>query len=243
MHKTAMQNGKRFFDCYASLLKSGKIVDIGAQNVNGSLREVAPPALEYVGVDFIKAAGVDIVLDDPYKLPFEDNSVDVLVSSSCLEHSEMFWLSFLEMMRVLKPHGLCYLNVPSNGHFHRYPVDCWRFYPDSGIALVNWAKRNGYNPCLLESYISSQEGDTWNDCVTVFIKNQEHVEQYPNRITDNFKNYYNAIRYPEEYFGNFEDIPEDRFFREFFKMTKNSLRRKFPSFFPKEKIEKLKVKI
>ena len=84
-----------------------------------------------------------MVLDDPYTLPFADESVDIVVSTSCLEHSEMFWLSFLEMLRVLRPTGLLYLNVSSNGNFHRYPVDCWRFYPDSGVAMVCWARRNG----------------------------------------------------------------------------------------------------
>jgi SAM-dependent methyltransferase len=71
-----------------------------------------------------------------YKLPFADGSVDVVLSSSCFEHSEFFWLLFLEILRVLRPEGLFYLNAPSNGPFHRYPVDCWRFYPDSGNALV-----------------------------------------------------------------------------------------------------------
>ena len=46
------------------------------------------------------------MLTDPYHLPFESNSLDVVVSSSCFEHSEMFWLLFLEIMRVLKPEGL-----------------------------------------------------------------------------------------------------------------------------------------
>ena len=34
---------------------------------------------------------------------------------------------------------LFYLNAPSNGEFHRYPVDCWRFYPDAGGALGDLA--------------------------------------------------------------------------------------------------------
>ena len=31
---------------------------------------------------------------------------------------------------MLRPAGLFYLNAPSNGDFHRYPVDCWRIMPD-----------------------------------------------------------------------------------------------------------------
>ena len=64
----------------------------------------------------------------------------------------MFWVSYLEILRILKPVGLFYLNAPSDGAVHKYPVDCWRFYPDSGQALVTWSKRNGFNNVLLECY-------------------------------------------------------------------------------------------
>ena len=143
MHPSALRNGKLFFETYAAMLADASVVDIGAQDVNGSLKDVMPSHLRYTGVDFVEGKGVDVVLDDPYTLPFADESVDIVVSNSCLEHSEMFWPSFLEMLRVLRPTGLLYLNVPSNADFHRYPVDCWRFYLDSGVALVSWARRNG----------------------------------------------------------------------------------------------------
>ncbi|MDO9235404.1 MAG: class I SAM-dependent methyltransferase [Aquabacterium sp.] len=176
MHPVAMNNGKLFFDTYVTRLGGITIVDIGAQDVNGSLREVSPPAAKYIGVDFANARGVDIVLDDPYKLPFEDNSVDVIVSSSCFEHSEMFWLLYLEIIRVLKPEGLFYLNAPSACGFHRYPVDCYRFYPDSGNALAKWGKRNGYNSIALEHYTTD------GDYVCVFLKDAAHLDKHPNRI-------------------------------------------------------------
>jgi len=185
MHPSAMNNGEIFFHRYLNYIKSDsaiKVVDIGAQNVNGSLREVCLPNFEFIGVDFIAASGVDVVLDDPYTLPFPDNSIDAIVSSSCFEHSEMFWLLFLEVIRVLKPNGLFYLNAPSNGSFHRYPVDCWRFFPDSGRALVTWAKRNGYNTMLLESFVSHQQLNAWNDFVAVFLKNSDFQTDYPERM-------------------------------------------------------------
>jgi SAM-dependent methyltransferase len=162
MHPTAISNCKSFFDAYASSFSSQpkvKVIEIGSQDVNGTLRSTIPSSFEYVGVDFVEGKNVDVVLEDPYKLPFESESADIVLSSSCFEHSEMFWLVFLEIMRVLKPKGLFYLNVPSNGWFHRHPVDCWRFYPDSGRALVSWAKRNSINAALLESYTSLQAKD------------------------------------------------------------------------------------
>ena len=148
MHDTAFQNGQAFFDTYIRprVAQKPTVVDIGALNVNGSLRQICPEGVDFVGVDFAVGPGVDIVLSDPYKIPLADASVDAIVSSSCIEHSELFWVLFLELLRVVKPDGLIFLNVPSNGAFHRYPVDCWRFYPDSGGALVKWAQRNGYRP-------------------------------------------------------------------------------------------------
>ena len=80
----------------------------------------------------------------------------------------MFWVVFLEMMRVLEPASLLYMNGPSNSSFHRYPVDCWRFYPDTGGALVTWARRSNINALLLESYVSLQQDGGWNDFVGVF---------------------------------------------------------------------------
>ncbi len=185
MHPTAMTNGKTFFDCYSSAFAKyakTRVIEIGSQDVNGSLRDICPKDHEYIGVDFCEAKGVDVVLEDPYSLPFANESADIVVSSSCFEHSELFWLVYLEIMRCLKPHGLFYLNAPSAGTFHRYPVDCWRFYPDSGHALVNWARRNGYKPAMLESF--TQVGGKWQDYVAVFLKDESMAGHYPQRILD-----------------------------------------------------------
>jgi SAM-dependent methyltransferase len=185
MHPTAMNNCKSFFQCYAEAFAGREkvtVIEIGSQDVNGSLRSVAPPEFEYIGVDFCAAKGVDVVLTDPYVLPFEDECADIVLSSSCFEHSEFFWLVFLEVMRCLKPGGVFYLNVPSTGSFHRFPVDCWRFYPDSGQALVNWAKRHGMNPVELESY--TQFGGGWEDYVAVFLKDAARLDGFPKRILD-----------------------------------------------------------
>jgi SAM-dependent methyltransferase len=182
MHFGAMKHARWFFDTYLGESSTATVVDIGAQDVNGSLREVAPEGVRYVGVDFVKGKGVDVILEDPYRLPFEDASVDVIVSSSCFEHSELFWVLFLEILRVLKPSGLLYLNAPSNGYVHRYPVDCWRFYPDAGRALVTWAKRNGLSPALTESFVGDMDAQGWIDFVAVFVKDEAHLGDHPRRM-------------------------------------------------------------
>lgn len=197
MHVTAEQNARRFFDTYVNN-KNGDFLEIGSYLSSFNIRSLAPNGSNYVGVDLGAGPGVDVVLDDPYKLPFDDNSFDFVVSSSCFEHSEFFWLTYMEVMRVLKPSGLFYLNAPSNGDFHRFPVDCWRFFPDSGNALSNWSRRNGMNTAVIEQYTSGKGSDIWCDYVSIFIKDVDTIGLYPNRITNNFNDYTNGSVYPHQ---------------------------------------------
>jgi SAM-dependent methyltransferase len=200
MHKTAEQNAKRFFETYVN--EGSNILEIGSNLSTFNIRSLSPKDSKYIGVDLIQGRGVDIVLTDPYQLPFEDNSFDFVISSSCFEHSEFFWLTYIEIMRVLKPSGLFYLNAPSNGDFHRFPVDCWRFFPDSGSALSNWGKRNGYDNEVLEQYTSNKDKDIWCDYVSIFIKDVKLIDKYTNRIINNFNDFTNGSIYPHKEFKN-----------------------------------------
>ena len=207
MHKSALDTGRLFFERYVP--QPCTIAEIGSLDVNGSFRQFAPAGSRYIGLDFAEGPGVDVLLSDPYKLPLDDQSVDVCVSSSCLEHSEFFWLTFLEMVRILKPHGLLYFSAPSNSQFHRYPVDCWRFYPDSGRARQNWAQNNGPEVRLLESFTGVQDWELWNDFVAVFVKDERSVSSHPNRIIDTYP-HTNALIAGSDEVLNFREWPEDQ---------------------------------
>ena len=209
MHDTALDLGGKFFVTYASNKTGLLIVDVGAQDVNGSLRSLAPNGNKFVGVDFVEGKGVDVILTDPYSLPFDDESVDICVTSSVFEHSEFFWLLFNEILRILKPSGIVYINAPSNGYIHRYPVDCWRFYPDSGKALQNWARKSGFNTVLLESFTGKQNKDVWNDYVAVFLKDEKFIDKYPVRMLDSITDYTNGITHEKPDFLKFTGLPED----------------------------------
>lgn len=210
MHFTAMRSARLFFETYVRDLEAPTVVDVGAQDVNGSLRSVVPAHCKYVGVDFVAGRGVDVILDDPYVLPFETGSVDVVTSSSVLEHSELFWVLYLEMLRVLKPGGLLYVNAPSNGYFHQHPVDCWRFYPDAGRALVTWARRSGMRPALLESYVAHQESDDWSDFVAVFVKDADHAARFPSRMVHSITRFSNARIDGREEVVNHRPLTQDQ---------------------------------
>ncbi|MBI5558040.1 MAG: methyltransferase domain-containing protein [Deltaproteobacteria bacterium] len=117
------------------------IYDIGSCDVNGSYRHLfAEPGWTYCGVDLEAGSNVDLVIKNPYHWrEIKANSADVIVSGQAFEHIEYFWLTALEVYRVLKPGGLCCLIAPSSGPEHRFPVDCWRFYADGFTALARFA--------------------------------------------------------------------------------------------------------
>ncbi len=207
MHPTALMNCKKFFDTYESAFSKVpkmKVVEIGSQDINGNLKQVTPTHFEHIGVDYQEARGVDIVLEDPYVLPFKNESVDIVLTSSCFEHSEMFWLVYLEVMRILKPYGIFYLNTPSSGGFHRFPVDCWRFYPDSAKALIAWGKRNKYNSAVLESF--TQMGGGWQDYVAIFLKDEKYAKEFGQRILDTKTDYENGQLYGIEQVFHYNPI-------------------------------------
>jgi SAM-dependent methyltransferase len=221
MHDTAAAFGAAFFRCYADAFEGARVLEVGAGNVNGTLRGCAPQDCKYTGMDLADGPGVDVVLSDPYTYPFEPASYDIVVSSSCLEHDQMFWLSFAEMCRVLSEGGFIYLNVPSNGAFHRFPTDNWRFYPDSGLALVAWARRNGHDIHLVESFIGRRRNDIWNDCVMVFGKGD--TPRQLCLLAELFPRSFNIRIGEPEIISNYCEITEDMSLRAW-------LTKKFESF-------------
>jgi len=199
MHKTAEENARRFFNKYVyQSTENIKILEIGSYIGGFNIRSLNPHNSEYTGIDLCDGPGVDVVLVDPYVFPFSDNTFDFVISSSCFEHIDFFWLSYLEIIRVLKPSGVFYLNAPSNGDFHRFPIDSWRFFPDSAHSLIRWGNRNGNKSVLLEQYTSDKEFDIWSDYVSIFLKNSDFLSKYDKRIIHDFNNYTNGSVYPHE---------------------------------------------
>lgn len=125
--------------------KELEILDIGSQVVArqkhlGSYRQFFnKPKWKYTGVDIEAGENVDIVLKDGYKLPFNNNQFDVVISGQTIEHMEYPWMWFIEMSRVLKYNGVCCIIAPAKIHEHKYPIDTYRYYPDGMRALAKWA--------------------------------------------------------------------------------------------------------
>lgn len=167
MHDTAFEFGRAFFETYLPTNHS-IILDVDSQDINGSLRVCAPVGSTYIGIDMAAGKNVDIVLADPHIFPLPDQHFDAVVATSCFEHDPMFWLTFLEIVRVTRRGGYIYISAPANGWYHQHPRDNWRFYPDAGLSLRDWARREGFDVELVESFTGRRKLDIWNDFVMVF---------------------------------------------------------------------------
>lgn len=67
------------------------------------------------------------ILCDVKNIPLKDNSVDLILSTSSLEHLEYPDDFFKEAHRVLKPGGVLYINVPFVIQEHEVPFDFCRY--------------------------------------------------------------------------------------------------------------------
>ncbi|MBX7487827.1 methyltransferase domain-containing protein [Qipengyuania sp. GH25] len=170
MHDTAYHIGGLVLETYLPS-SAAKILEVGSMNVNGSLRDHSPRNAEYVGLDFEAGASVDLVVKGNSDWSVPDGYFDLVIASSVFEHDSAFWQTFLEMCRKAKPGGHIYVNAPSNGTVHRYPRDCWRFYPDAGLALEDWACSQGFDLTMIESFVAEKAADNWNDFCAVFRLN------------------------------------------------------------------------
>jgi SAM-dependent methyltransferase len=183
MHDTAHRIAGLLFSIYWRP-DCERILEIGSRDYNGSVRDFCPEDALYVGIDIEAGRGVDIISTAGAALPFRDASFDIVIASSVFEHDDTFWETFLELCRVLRAGGYVYLNAPSNGVYHQYPTDNWRFYPDAGLALEKWAKRRGFPVKLVESFIADRENDIWNDFVGIFTTEDNTHIPISDRIAD-----------------------------------------------------------
>jgi SAM-dependent methyltransferase len=176
MHQTSLDNMTRFRQTWLARREKEPLIilDLGSMDVNGSYRKLfdRSPWI-YKGVDMALGENVDIVLTNIWhwkEIP--SDSVDVLVSGQAFEHIAFFWITMLEVARVLKPGGLCCIIAPSSGPQHRYPVDCWRFFPDGMDALARFARLKVLSAenRAFDADPADAKKDMWKDTVLVCQK-------------------------------------------------------------------------
>ena len=196
MHDTAIIAGALFGKVYGS--NGMKVLDVGGQDVNGSLRKPFTELLKihYTSLDIEEHPSVDVVMKPGDSFPFSDESFDLIISTSCFEHDPCFWLTFREMCRVIKKCGFIYMNVPSNGPYHGYPGDNWRFYSDAGQALAYWSGKiiddKSYPVKVEETFHILHKNDIWVDFVCVWKRVQEKDDNI--RVSSEVRMKYGPLR-------------------------------------------------
>ncbi len=88
-------------------------------NIGSGTRRINP---HIINLDIFPFKNVDIVAD-ARSLPFKDNTVDMIVTESTLEHIPNVFRSIAEITRVIKPGGFIYASIPFIMPFHASPND------------------------------------------------------------------------------------------------------------------------
>ncbi|HEV7744161.1 MAG TPA: methyltransferase domain-containing protein [Pyrinomonadaceae bacterium] len=100
---------------------------------------------DVINVDLFPFPNVDVVTDIT-ATPFPDDSVDVVVLDSVLEHVADPWTVVGEIHRVLKVGGSVVCITPFVFPYHGYPNHYWNFSKDGLEVLFK-----GFSSCRVES--------------------------------------------------------------------------------------------
>ena len=189
MHESSYLKMQSFVDNYVKFVNQDliRVLDVGSMIVVPNAltyRTIfSDKNIEYVGLDVEPGLNVDYVPKDPYSWDeIGDDSFDVIVSGQAFEHAPYFWITAAEMSRVLKPGGLLCLIFPSSGAVHRYPFDCWRFYPDSAQAITQFAALDLVEADTEQSGFRKRVRTDWKETLVIARKASAHDEVTSARL-------------------------------------------------------------
>jgi 2-polyprenyl-3-methyl-5-hydroxy-6-metoxy-1,4-benzoquinol methylase len=121
-----------------SKLKNLTLLDIGSSTgimdsiLARKLKKVIGIDIDKKAVDFAKKLereNLKFMVEDAMNLSFKDNSFDVVVCTQVYEHVPSAKRLFLEIYRVLKPGGVCYLAAINK---------LWPWEPHYNLPLLSW---------------------------------------------------------------------------------------------------------
>lgn len=118
--------------------KSNSILDVGSglSKGPGSWLWKDQPIKFVTRVDIVEGPNVDLVADAT-DLPLPNNEFDAVVLQSVVEHVQDTEALISECVRVLKPGGLIYIEMPFLQGMHGDPNDFWRMTAEGLSKIVD----------------------------------------------------------------------------------------------------------
>jgi SAM-dependent methyltransferase len=161
MHNTSFEKMGELIPKYVP--QNSNVLDIGSRNDIWNYKEqVDKNNCQYLTLDWENNA--DFIVNG-YDWSMVPKDFDCVISGQCLEHDGFFWKTLSNISSITKSGGIIIIIVPSCGAIHRYPVDCYRFYPDSAKYFAEIM-----NAEVLEVHHLGFESE-WGDLSMVFRKN------------------------------------------------------------------------
>ena len=128
MHESVMQYVESMLT--KEIVLGARVLEIGAYNVNGSVRpyiQSLEPA-SYLGMDIQAGPSVDLVMDIKDLPESYDNRFDIVVCAEVFEHIEDWKAAIKRIKEITKPSGYILITTRSIGFpLHEYPADHWRY--------------------------------------------------------------------------------------------------------------------
>lgn len=104
-HATQMEFVELLAGINGDLLPSADVLEVGAYDVNGSIRSLFATASSYLGVDLVEGPGVDLV-SYGHELQMPEGTFDIAISCECFEH-DVHWVdTFVRMAHLTRSGGL-----------------------------------------------------------------------------------------------------------------------------------------
>jgi len=93
---------------------ASNVLEIGSQNISGSVRKFFDASQAYIGVDLGMAPGVDLVVPGEL-LQLATGWADISISTECFEHASGWKEILLNMIRITKEDGLVLITCAGFG--------------------------------------------------------------------------------------------------------------------------------
>lgn len=127
-----------------NLPENGKIIELGTRKWGdkSTHHKHLWPKLDHIGVDILPGDDVDLVANaEVLSTHFTEGSIDAVFSASTFEHIARPWIAAQEILKVLKPGGVFFVQSHQTFPVHGYPFDYFRYTERAWPILFHGCKK------------------------------------------------------------------------------------------------------